>query len=87
MRIRVSISPGETVSRICNEITQAVESIFSSRTYAENDPRRGILAFSHGYDVYLNDNTCMGRIRHSRSSRFALLSPVDGKKIRRREVK
>ena len=25
---------GETVSRTCNEITQAVESIFSSRTYA-----------------------------------------------------
>lgn len=34
MRIRVSISPREAVSRMCNEITQAVQSIFSSRTYA-----------------------------------------------------
>lgn len=71
----------ETVSRICNEITQTVESIFSSRTFTRMILAEESLRFHTVMMYILMITRCMGGIRFSHNSRFTSLSLVGSQKM------
>lgn len=71
----------ETVSRICNEITQTVESIFSSRTFTRMILAEESLRFHTVMMYILMITRSMGGIRFSRNSRFTSLSLVGSRKM------